>query len=300
MFGSSVVEVAIGLAFSFLAVSLATSSLVEALASITRWRSYMLLKGIKDLVNDPNLEHVAKALYQHALINPRESGQAPPGKRSPAYVDPRQFANALMDIAGMTSALGGPRPPAIGPQTVAALQTAVNLGVSQIRNPQLHGMLQDTIQRCAGDVEKIRQDLANWFDNAMDRVSGAYKRHTQAVGFAVALLLSAGRNVNAIQIAQATWAQPALVQALHVSEGQPTAEAAINALNKSLPVGWPEGQWMHLQEGRWQQQMLGWLITAFATLFGAPFWFDLLQGVVRLKGSGPSPGEKQVGASAAR
>jgi hypothetical protein len=37
---------------------------------------------------------------------------------------------------------------------------------------------------------------------------------------------------------------------------------------------------------------LGWLVTAFATLFGAPFWFDTLQGFVRLKGAGPSPQEK--------
>jgi hypothetical protein len=36
----------------------------------------------------------------------------------------------------------------------------------------------------------------------------------------------------------------------------------------------------------------GWLITAFAALFGAPFWFDVLQSVIRLKGSGPSPAEK--------
>jgi hypothetical protein len=44
---------------------------------------------------------------------------------------------------------------------------------------------------------------------------------------------------------------------------------------------------------------LGWLITAFATLFGAPFWFDTLQRIVRLKGSGPSPAEKQAGTAAA-
>jgi len=43
----------------------------------------------------------------------------------------------------------------------------------------------------------------------------------------------------------------------------------------------------------------GWLITAFAALFGAPFWFDTLQQFVRLKGSGPSPLEKQNNTGAA-
>jgi hypothetical protein len=35
--------------------------------------------------------------------------------------------------------------------------------------------------------------------------------------------------------------------------------------------------------------LLGWLITAAGTMFGAPFWFDTLQRVVRLKSSGPKP-----------
>ena len=41
------------------------------------------------------------------------------------------------------------------------------------------------------------------------------------------------------------------------------------------------------------------LVTAVASLFGAPFWFDALQLVTRLKGSGPSPGEKSSNTAAA-
>ncbi len=45
--------------------------------------------------------------------------------------------------------------------------------------------------------------------------------------------------------------------------------------------------------------LFGWLITAAGTVFGAPFWFDLLQRVIRLKSSGPSPKEKQEDTAAA-
>jgi hypothetical protein len=45
--------------------------------------------------------------------------------------------------------------------------------------------------------------------------------------------------------------------------------------------------------------VLGWVITALATLFGAPFWFDTLQQIIRLKGSGPSPVEKILNKGAA-
>jgi hypothetical protein len=33
------------------------------------------------------------------------------------------------------------------------------------------------------------------------------------------------------------------------------------------------------------------MITASSTLFGAPFWFDTLQKLARIRSSGPSPRE---------
>jgi hypothetical protein len=75
-----------------------------------------------------------------------------------------------------------------------------------------------------------------------------------------------------------------------------------------LPVGWPSGSFLEVQikdeenkeklewfwnSHNWWVMPVGWLITAIATLFGAPFWFDSLQTVIRLKGTGPSPEEKK-------
>jgi hypothetical protein len=45
--------------------------------------------------------------------------------------------------------------------------------------------------------------------------------------------------------------------------------------------------------------IVGWLITAVATLFGTPFWFDALQQTISLKGAGPSPAEKKANTGAA-
>jgi len=39
----------------------------------------------------------------------------------------------------------------------------------------------------------------------------------------------------------------------------------------------------------WFLKILGWLITALAISFGAPFWFDLLNRLVDLRGSGKKP-----------
>ena len=40
------------------------------------WRSASLLAGIKHLLNDPNFDGLARDLYNHGLISPRDAGQA--------------------------------------------------------------------------------------------------------------------------------------------------------------------------------------------------------------------------------
>ena len=41
--------------------------------------------------------------------------------------------------------------------------------------------------------------------------------------------------------------------------------------------------------GYWVLKAIGWLITGLAVALGAPFWFDLLNKLVNLRGSGPKP-----------
>jgi hypothetical protein len=41
--------------------------------------------------------------------------------------------------------------------------------------------------------------------------------------------------------------------------------------------------------GDWLVKVLGWLVTGLAVSLGAPFWFDLLNRVVDLRGAGRRP-----------
>ena len=75
---------------------------------------------------------------------------------------------------------------------------------------------------------------------------------------------------------------------------------ALNLLEGlGLPIGWSETEIKNLKSWNGFEMLAGWFITAAATLFGAPFWFDMLQQFVRLKGSGPSPAEKHFDTGAA-
>jgi hypothetical protein len=303
MFNSTVLDVAIGLIFTFFAISLTVSAIVEAIASIIKWRSRTLLQGIKDLLNDENLSALGLNIYNHALVNPRDRGNATNEeqlKNLPAYINPNQFADALIDIMGLAKAAPG--------QMKALID-------GKISDPQLRTLLYGMVDRSTGEIDKIRDQIASWFDNSMDRISGIYKRKTQACSFAIALLLSAGLNVSAINIGIALWQQPLLARTIAPKPGSKPLDALKDIDALGVPVGWsnltpmnnsgatprtgPGGQDGNIGLLVGFNYIFGWIITAIATLFGAPFWFDTLQQIVRLKGAGPSPEEKQSGLGAA-
>jgi hypothetical protein len=307
MFHSAVLDLAIGLIFCFLTVSLATGAIVEAIASLFAIRASTLRKGIGQLVNDSSFSGLAKEIYAHAVVNPRGDGTDASAsawnRKNPAYIDRQLFSQAMLDILKISpevaNAANNPNAP-LGKPTVAALKTAVDGALKAAAaaqgkaapDDQLQKLLYGIIERSLGDPDKIKQEMVAWFDNAMDRVSGWYKRWTQLIAFIVALILAAGLNIDSIGVARTLWLQPTLADKL-TADKDLKADQAINELNAAIPIGWPNtGQ-------NWGIAFLGWLITALSTLFGAPFWFDLLQTVIRLKGSGPSPVEKVDGKGAA-
>jgi hypothetical protein len=202
----------------------------------------------------------------------------------PSYIDPNQFADAFIDLTELAK-----EPP-------DKIKSAIDVN---IKDPQLNRMLKGMVDRTAGDIGKIRGELAGWFDSAMDRVSGVYKRKTQVWAFVIALALVAAFNVSAISVGNALWQRPMLARAIG-PDPRLTPVAAVHRLQElDLPIGWTSAKLSDSLGWSGLELLLGWMITAMATLFGAPFWFDALERIVRLKGSGPSPAEKRSDAGAA-
>jgi hypothetical protein len=315
MFSSTILDVAVGLIFVFMAVSLAASAILEAIGGIITWRSGTLLKSIKRLLNDEEFTGLAVELYRHALINPRNTGRID-AKRgadaekalrqdAPAYIDPKQFANALIDI------LDAAHPGKMISGNADSINGAIDRAAPVHANPQINDLLRGIARRAGGDLDRMKQEIGAWFDNAMDRVSGVYKRWTQLWNFLIALILAGMLNISAIHVATVLWKQPAAAKAIENNKAinDKDALAAIGQVESlALPIGWfqyrqPSESSSGAPTGPyWEdapEMLLGWLITAVAALFGAPFWFDLLQRIIRLKAAGPSPKEKQTDAAAA-
>ena len=273
MFNNPVLEVAIGLVFCYASLSLVVSSVNEAIASALHLRDATLLSGIKSLLNDPAFEGLARDIYNHALVNPRDNGQARKEADltyTPSYIPSRHFAKALIDILQQT------------PSAAAKLDQAI----AEIQDPQLRQVLLGMYARAAGDLDKLQDEFAAGFDNGMERVAGEYKRRAQLMCVLIALVIAALLNIDSFHLFRTLWENGAFAAALTALPDE-NVTAAIDGL-RTLPIGWvafPPA----FTPAEYFLMVAGWLVTASSALFGAPFWFDLLQSITHLRGTGRKP-----------
>lgn len=273
MLNSTVLEVAIGLIFCFASVALITSSIFEAVASWLDLRSKNLLKGIQELLNadSPAGKELLLKIYNHAMAHPTGNGAATSTtelKSKPSYIDPRHFALTMIEAVQSV------------PNNFARLSSDIDV----IPDQQIRLLLRSMYDRADGNIETLYTELANWYEAGMDRVSGSYKRLAQIWCFGIAFVFAALFNVDTIHLFSTLWQHPALVAQATMTSAPAHAEEAYLGL-QTLPIGW-QGNWMDEIS---PTSIIGWFITATASLFGAPFWFDLLKHLTRIRGSGPKP-----------
>jgi hypothetical protein len=124
----------------------------------------------------------------------------------------------------------------------------------------------------------------SWFVNAMDRSAGLQAESNRA---------GLGRlpQRKCYQHRRSLWRRPKVVRASpqndlsnrNVSSSSTRRKCLtcrVAGKSKILRTSPTAASWSHSAS----IFIAGWLITALATLFGARFWLDLLQGIIRLKG----------------
>jgi hypothetical protein len=68
MFGSNTLEVAIGIVFVYLLVSLFCTAVNESIAATIQQRGKNLKAGLQNLLNDPDFTALAQQFYSHGLV----------------------------------------------------------------------------------------------------------------------------------------------------------------------------------------------------------------------------------------
>lgn len=319
MFGSPILDVAIGMIFVYLLLSLICSAANELIEAKLKNRAKDLEAGIRNLLGDKGL---ADKIYSHDLI----SGLFSAAKGKPSYIPAKTFALALMNTVFPAGTTGGG---AAGTVLESLRTTVSNLPETDPAAPIKQALLA-LIDDAQGDVNKLKANIEDWFNAAMDRVSGWYKRRAQVIIVVLGLLVAIALNADSAYIARHLSTDPAMrnslvsaAQAYAQQQNQPgqngqqasvSAQASFNENlarleGLGLPIGWsiggddPRLTWpgLHFWHREfwtdWYSQIrfhwLGWLLTALAVSLGAPFWFDMLNKFIVVR-STVKPKEKSL------
>jgi hypothetical protein len=185
----------------------------------------------------------------------------------------------------------------LGPNApLAQMADTINkLGEHPVRKP-LTAMIEDA----AGNLDRFRLNLEEWFNQAMERVSGFYKRKVQIALLVYALVLVTLVNVDTVTLGRTLWTNGVLRQAVVAAAGQQdnqtpsnVAETLRKVTDLNLPLGWASGPAdpRHLPTtlGGWFLKLLGLLLTVIALSLGSEFWFQLLNKLINLRSTGPPP-----------
>lgn len=291
------------------------------------------------------VEDFAEKIYNHPLVRPlwrdgktrlrkaTKNGNGftgePTPTRKPSYIPPRTFALALFDVIApgveTTDAAGTARSRSdILDDMIAKLEPAKRdehggsapangeeeSGSAAASIPdELRQALLTLAKQARGDIDAFRKGVEDWFDDAMARVSGWYKRQAWWIlALFIAPAVTLAFNVDSALIAQTLWKDQGIRTAV---VGQATKAAqneqpsgkdlektadSVNSVKKlGIPLGWPQDKKPKAGEKQRKdpraftfRKIPGWAFTWFALLLGAPFWFDLLKRLVQLRGTGPN------------
>jgi hypothetical protein len=310
MLGSDILDVAIGMTFVYFLLSLLSVTIAELIARIFALRSGTLVDAIRNLLADDGLN---KDFWDHPVIKKLAQGKGGgigQGNHKPSYIPANQFALVLLDI----------------------IRAKVNSDRDQFRSsdevrdavkaPEINEDLRKLLLTLLGvnvNIESVHLDLARWFDDYMDRVSGWYKRKSQTINLVLGLALALMLNVDSLAIFNSLSTDPALraaaveVATKYVNDQSPpiqttqpvTVTQTVPDLNEpigkilelertlaqlNLPLSWaPADEKIPVDLTGWFYKIAGLLITALLVSLGAPFWFDLLTRFVSLRSSGKAP-----------
>lgn len=303
MFGSDILEVAIGVIFVFILVSIICTALREGIEAWLKTRAAYLEHGIRQLLADTSGTGLANAFYNHPLIYGLYNGAYTPGKDSvtpamfakgknlPSYIPSKNFALALMDMAARGPATDVVNSDAGSP--IISLDS-IRANVANLGNPAIQRLVLNAVDTAQGDLNKAQASLEDWYNSGMDRISGWYKRSSQIILIVLGLVIAIGLNINTFTIADylnqnktsrdLIVAQAGSFSQDSTKQNYENAKTVLNTLK--LPIGWSSlkvgpgvSGILHVVAAG----ILGWIFTALATSLGAPFWFDILNKVMLVR-----------------
>lgn len=235
------VQTIMGLVFTYAVMASICSGISEWFNSLLKTRPKFLRKTIEMLLPDTLWKEIASKIF----VNPMLQSVVPQDRaKRLSYIEPNVFVDCVFDIID-------PADPSKGQRTVEQLRSIVS-GYSA---GPTRTFLLSLIDQSGGDLAKLRQGLANYYAEAMDRASGLFKNHSQFRMFWISLVVCLGMNIDAIEMFRTMAANSPQNRELMMTElrelakerlkedGSTTPEQDVEQLRQmvgrmTLPIGW--------------------------------------------------------------
>ena len=249
------------------------------------------------------------------------------GGTPPSYIPPATFSGAVLE-----SLLNKAKPPVVlSPDgAIQSIQSLLSNPTEVERahfdapceEDALRSILLTTLATQGKSIQAVRFAIEKWYSDTMDRTSGWYKRRTQSCLLIIGLVIAFGCNLDTIAVARWLWQgdaarqaaisaasdyaskNPAPKQSSEPTKSEKQTDTPAVALVAQIvsadqqvsklqyPIGWPPSNWK-LGWISWALEYLfGALITAIAISMGSSFWFDAVQNLIKIRGTGPKPGAR--------
>lgn len=298
MLGSSVLEVALGLAVTYFVFSTLCSAVYEFIGRLLKERERGLLKGIAAFLGQSADGYALLAkegnLLQRLLDSPQLKGLrgGSTTAKVPSEIPPSEFAAALVHVLVPGGAANA---------TLSSLKTEV----AALKDEELKSILLPLLNKTDTTLADFQTEVERRYVRVMGTMSAWYKRRAQYVLGALSVVVTLALNIDSVAIASTLYSDGA-VRAVTVAHAEtlakiipptpapspaasststtarpdPYAAALGQAQSLELPLGWsastraPFGVW---------GQVVGLAMTSLALLLGAPFWFDVLTRISALR-----------------
>ncbi|MBO9620697.1 MAG: hypothetical protein J7539_16865 [Niabella sp.] len=312
MFNSIVINLVILLSFTYFIASLMLSSINEAIASSLNARAQLLKKTLLHLFDDPQwAAYIENQFYKSLHIQALQKD----AKKLPSYIPGDNFILTLIDNIGYVN-----YDPALIERGIS--ESMLPPSIKQVLLELWSKSKSNIDENAKNPMQAFETEIKKYYNNAMDRAGGIYKRNTRNMIWALGLLLCIIFNIDTIQISNKALSDPAHLNLvagsiaaatanLHPSQPADSATSVKQAKDKLLALqaqydsttGYHFG-YQHSMGAEWGAskdqdfqfkvfllKLLGILLTTFALQLGSTYWFEVLSKFVNLRATGKKPEE---------
>ena len=202
---STILDIVISLFLIYFVFANLSSVILELINSKRQKRQKFLKKTILKVLDDPLNKNYGELFYRHPSIDKIRRNH----NRLPAYIASEQFADVVIELMAKEGA-DYERNGEIVTETKASSEKSTfekyQAGVNSLKYSDLRILLNSfigTAIEADKTLEKLKSNIASWYDNYMERVTGWYKhaisKETKIVAIALVLIF----NVDTIKIYRA-------------------------------------------------------------------------------------------------